>query len=133
MSSEQVRETMEAYWSAMRDKGDFGRFYAEDIVFETVPTGKRQTKQEAVDGVRALYGGVFEGAPEFINAVIGEDRAAVEAVFVGRHIGEFAGVPATRKAVRVPYSVFYELAGGVITRLRTYLSPEQIVEQLVRE
>ena len=52
--------------------------------------------------------------------IVGEGTAALEAVFVGTHTGEFAGIPATGKQVLVPYAVFYELAEGRITALRIH-------------
>ena len=64
------------------------------------------------------------------NLVIGEGTAAIEAVFVGTHTGEFAGIAATGKEVAVPYSVFYELADGKITALRIYAMAEGLVQQL---
>ena len=56
--------------------------------------------------------------------------AAVEAVFVGTHTGEFAGIPASGNNVRVPYSVFYDVAGGKITALRLYMSLDEVVRQI---
>ncbi len=55
-------------------------------------------------------------------------RDAVEA-FIGRHVGEFAGIAATGNQVRVPYTVFYDLHDGQIESLRLYrLAP--LTEQL---
>ena len=68
--------------------------------------------------------------PQVENLVIGEGTGALEAVFVGTHTGEFAGIAATGIEVAVPYSVFYELADGKITNLRIYALVEGIVQQL---
>jgi predicted ester cyclase len=40
--------------------------------------------------------------------------------FAGTHIGEFAGIVPAGRAVRVPYSVVYDLRGGQISALRIY-------------
>ena len=56
--------------------------------------------------------------------------AALEAVFVGKHTAEFAGVPATGAEVRLPYSVSYDVSGGKITALRAYFPITALVQQL---
>jgi predicted ester cyclase len=62
--------------------------------------------------------------------IVGGDRAALEADFVGRHIGEFAGVAATGRDLRVPYSVVYDLGGGRIKALRIYGLASDLVRLL---
>ena len=56
--------------------------------------------------------------------------ASAEAVFVGTHISEFAGIPATGRDVRVPYAVFWELEEGQITSLTLYGPMSGIIQQL---
>ena len=62
--------------------------------------------------------------------VADEHGAAVEAVFAGTHISDFAGIGSTGNAVRVPYSVFYDVDDGAITALRIYMSLESLIAQL---
>lgn len=64
------------------------------------------------------------------NLLVDEGKAALEADFVGTHTGEFAGVQATGRAVRVPYSVVYDLRGDQISKLRIYFPMSLLVEQL---
>ena len=59
-----------------------------------------------------------------------DGKAAIEADFAGTHTGEFAGIPATGRLVRVPYSVVYDLRGGQISALRIYFPMSQLTEQL---
>jgi len=73
---------------------------------------------------------MFDASPEFGLLVCGDGSAALEATFIGRHIADFAGVGATGVEVRLPYSVFYELASGKITALRAYLPIMSLIEQL---
>jgi predicted ester cyclase len=54
----------------------------------------------------------------------------LEAAFVGTHVGEFAGIAATGRAVRLPYAVAYDLADGRIAALRIYLATDALVRQL---
>ena len=63
-------------------------------------------------------------ALELKNLLVDEGKAAIEADFVGTHTGEFAGVAPTGRAVRVPYSVIYDLRGDQISALRIYLPHE---------
>ena len=64
------------------------------------------------------------------NMIIGDDRAAVEVDFVAKHIGEFGGIAATGREVRVPYSVVYDLEGEKIKALRIYMPTDVLLEQL---
>jgi SnoaL-like polyketide cyclase len=57
-------------------------------------------------------------------------RAAIEADFVGTHSGEFGGLAATGRAVRVPYSVVYDLRGDRISALRIYFPMSLLMEQI---
>jgi predicted ester cyclase len=49
---------------------------------------------------------------------------------VGTHAGEFAGIQPTGRAVRVPYSVVYDLRGDKISALRIYFPMSLLIEQL---
>ena len=62
--------------------------------------------------------------------MVDDDKAAIEADFVGTHTGEFADVQPTGRAVRVPYSVLYDLRDNQISKLRIYFPMGQLVEQL---
>jgi predicted ester cyclase len=67
-----------------------------------------------------------------INTVFGEGVAVLEADFVGRPIGEFAGVPATGKDVRVPLAVVYDVRDGVIVQGRVYFETPAFLAQVGR-
>jgi hypothetical protein len=75
----------------------------------------------------------FDGTMEVRGLIVEPGKAVLEADFVGRHTGDFAGVAATGRDVRVPYAVVYELDADRIRALRIYLAPEQIVAQLDRD
>jgi predicted ester cyclase len=49
---------------------------------------------------------------------------------VGKHIGEFAGVPATHKDVRIPLCVVYDLDNGMITHGRIYFEVPALMAQI---
>jgi predicted ester cyclase len=131
MSAEQVRETMQSYAEALLARGDYRRFFADDVRFEVVGTEQRvQGADAAEQAIRFLHEVAFDARPEITNVLIDAHGAAAEATFVGTHVGEFAGIGATRRAVRVPYSVFYELDAGVITALRIYMPMDQLLSQI---
>ena len=131
MSTEQVRETMQSYAEALLARGDYGRFFAEEIRFEVVGTGQQAQGAESVEqAIRFLHEVAFDARPEIANVLVDDNAAAAEATFVGRHIGEFAGIGATGRAVRVPYAVFYELDAGTITALRLYMPMDQLLAQI---
>jgi predicted ester cyclase len=67
---------------------------------------------------------------EMTNLVVGEGRAIGEWDFVGTHVGEFAGVPATGRRVRVPLAVAYDLADGRITKGRVYFEIPAFLAQV---
>jgi predicted ester cyclase len=125
------RETMEAYLSALFSAGPFADFFTSDIVLQMVPEGPEVKGRDAVEAfIRGAHEQAFEAHPELKLLVVEDDHAAVEVVFIGRHIGEFAGIPATGKQVRVPYTVFYDLEGGLIKALRLYGLGAPLMEQL---
>jgi predicted ester cyclase len=56
--------------------------------------------------------------------------AGLEAVFVAKHVSEFAGIPPTGADVRLPYAVLYDVADSRITALRAYFPIAALVEDL---
>jgi steroid delta-isomerase-like uncharacterized protein len=106
---------------------------AEEVVFTNMATGEEHRGR---DGVRQMlnyvYHVAFDADAEVKSAIISDGKAAVEFDFVGKHIGEFAGVPASGKNVRVPLCVVYDLSNGMITRGRVYFEVPALLKQLGR-
>jgi predicted ester cyclase len=131
MSADRVRQTMQAYAEVLLARGDYRRFFADDIRFEVVGTDQRlQGAESAEQAIRFLHEIAFDAHPEIVNVVVDDGGAAAEAMFVGTHIGDFAGIAATGNAVRVPYSVFYDVDAGTITALRIYMPMDQLLAQV---
>jgi predicted ester cyclase len=82
--------------------------------------------------IRHAHEQAFDGRPELKSLIVAPDgqRAAGEFDFVGRHIAEFAGIPATGRDVRVSYSVHYDLTNGGISALRVYGLAQELVSAL---
>jgi steroid delta-isomerase-like uncharacterized protein len=131
MSVEETERVMDSYIDALTHGADFGSFFAEDVVWTTMETGDEIRGREAVrDFIVSFHRESFEALPELRNLVVADGSAALEALFVGRHIADFAGVPGSGKEVRVPYAMFYKVADGKITELRSYFPILALVQQL---
>jgi predicted ester cyclase len=126
-----AHETMSRYLDALVQRGDYGRFLAEDARFSIEGTDQSGTGRDTVEQtIRFLHEIAFDASPELKNLIVEGDKAAIEADFVGVHIGDFAGLPPTGRSVRVPYSVVYDLEGDTIKALRIYMPMQSLLEQL---
>jgi hypothetical protein len=126
-----AQDVMQGYLDALAERADFAAFFASDVRWLTMESGDQIVGRDAVrDFIVAFHTVAFDARPELVNIVVGSDTAMLEARFVGRHIGDFAGVPATRAEVDVPYCVAYGIAGGLITELRAYMPISVLVAKL---
>jgi predicted ester cyclase len=131
MSAEETERTIRAYLDALLTGGDFASFFDDAIVWTTMETGDEIHGREAVrDFIVALHTQWFQAAPEVRSTTFADGLAGLEAVFAATHTGEFAGIPATGKAVRLPYAVVYDVAGTKITALRAYFPILALIQQL---
>jgi predicted ester cyclase len=125
------RQMMQHYVDDLIKRANFGQYYTDDVVLTVEGTDQRAVGREAAEQViRDLHQNAFDARPELKNLLVDQDKAAIEADFAGTHIGEFAGVAPTGRAVRVPYSVVYDLRGDQISELRIYFPMSVLVEQL---
>ncbi len=124
---ERNRQTMENYWPA-HDTA----YLSEDVVFRIMATGQEYHGREAVAAMFDYFygGGAFEADAEIRSGIVDGDWAAAEADLVGRHTGEFAGVPATGKDVRVPFAVHYDLRDGEVVEGRVYFEVPVFLAQV---
>lgn len=130
MSIDRNREVMNRYWDS--DHQDLSMM-AEDVVFTHMATGDEHRGPAAVRRMLdTIYHQAFDATAEIRSRLVGESQALLEADLVGKHIGEFAGIPATGRSVRVPFCVVYDLAGGRIARARVYMEMPVMMRQLGR-
>ena len=128
MSIESTRNTMTRYFNS--EHGDVSMM-ADDVVFTIMATGQAHRGRDGVMGMlNYFYHVAFDATAETRVALFGEQNAMVEGDFVGKHTGEFAGIPATGKNVRVPICVVYDLANDQITRGRVYFEMPALLQQL---
>jgi predicted ester cyclase len=129
-----TRAVLEPYLDALVARTDVAPYLTADVVLTLVEIGQEFRGRAVVAAsIADLHQTTFDARPEVSNLVIGEGTAAGEFVFVGRHTGEFAGIPATGRGVRVPYTVFYDLADGKIAALRILGFASGLVAQLSAE
>jgi predicted ester cyclase len=121
MADETTRAVMDQYLRALLDGSDFGRFFAPDVVWTTMETGEEVRGRDAVrDLILAIHTQAFHAQPQLVNLLTGDATAMLEAVFLGTHVGDFAGLSATGRQVRLPYSMAYDVVEGAITAVRAY-------------
>ena len=107
---------------------------SEDVFFTNMATGEKHSGLEKVaQMLQFIYHVAFEAHAETKNIIISETNAVLEGDFVGKHIGEFAGVPPTNKFVRVPLCVVYDLENDKIKRARIYFEIPSLLTQLNRK
>lgn len=104
---------------------------AEDVVFTNMASGEKHSGPEAVSQMlNFMYHAAFDAHAETKNLIINETNAVFEADFFGKHIGEFAGIPATNKSVKVPLCVVYDIENDKINRARIYFEGPALMAQL---
>jgi predicted ester cyclase len=79
-----------------------------------------------------LYRQAFHATAEIRTRLCSESQAMIEGTFVGTHTGEFAGIPATGREVRVPLCVVYDLENDQVKRARVYFELPVLWRQLGR-
>ena len=129
MSAE--RQVMQDYIDAIVKRADFSSYFTDDVVAAFEGTDQRADGREAAEQlIRYVHEIAFDARPELKNLLVDAGKAAIEADFVGIQTGEFAGIQAAGRHVRVPYSVVYDLRGDKISALRIYFPMSLLIEQL---
>jgi predicted ester cyclase len=126
MTIESTRAAMLRYF----DQDDFSTL-ADDVVYTVMATGQEARGPQAVQAmIHDLYSVAFKAGVEGRVRLFGDGQAMFEGDFVGRQIGEYAGIPATGKEVRVPLCVVYFLKDDRIQRAHIYFEIPALLRQL---
>jgi len=121
-----AKKNMEAYLKTHDPK-----YVAEDAVYINKASGERAEGKEAIGKMLEFYYQIaFDAYPKTTTLIITKDKAMVEGFFIGKHIGEFGGIPATGKTVTVPFCVGYTLENGLIKEARIYMLGDVLMRQL---
>jgi predicted ester cyclase len=106
------------------------KYIAEDAVFRNMATGECYRGRAEIGAMlHYMYQVAFDAKAEMKSYIITAGKAQVEGDFVGRHTGEFAGIPATNKEVRVPMCVTYDLKDGLIQEARIFVMADVLIRQ----
>ena len=125
-SSHETRRVFEAY-TTTHDPS----LIAPDAIFHDIASGQDYIGREAIAGMlHYVYQVAFEARAEQVAAVVSDGAAVLEAAVVGTHTGEFAGVPATGRDVRIPLVVSYRIADGQIQEANVYLLVASFLQQV---
>lgn len=110
-------------------------YVAEDAVFINMGTGEETKGRAAIAGMlHHIYHVAFDAKADVKHTIVTDKNAVLEADFVGKNIGEFAGMAATGKDVKVPLCVTYDLnSDGLIQTARIYMLSDVMMKQLKGE
>jgi predicted ester cyclase len=90
------RQVMQDYLDTLVKRGDFPRYFTDDVVATFEGTDQRADGRDAAGQlIRYVHEGAFDARMELKNLLADDGKAAIEADFVGTHTGEFAGLQPT--------------------------------------
>lgn len=126
-----MRAMVTAHFEALCGAGDDGAGLADDTPLTIMETGEITRGRTAVAALLAyLHHSAIAAPPAVSTLVVGADRAMIEAVFTGRHLGEFAGIAPTGRMVHLHYAAAYEPGADMIGAVRLYFPMDMLVRQL---
>jgi steroid delta-isomerase-like uncharacterized protein len=127
-NSKKTREVITRY---LESKHTDVSMMADDVVFTNMATGDEHKGIEEVSNMlNYVYHVAFDADAEIRNLIVEDNKAVLEAEIVGKHIGEFAGIPATNRDVRIPLCVVYDFENDQIKRARIYFEVPALMAQL---
>src|SRR5690242_10495852 len=97
---------MTAFLRDLSERGPYERHFAPDVIFTSVYSGEVVVGRAAVAKlIRQVYREAFNARLLVKVALVDDERALVEADFIGTHGGMFQGIAATGREVCVPGSM----------------------------
>ena len=103
---------------------------SDNAIFTVMGQGRSYTGKKEIGALlEFFYHQAFDAKAERRKLVISDGNAVLEADFVGRHKGEFAGIAGTGKNVRVPMCISYDVNDDRITAARIYFETDSFLQQ----
>jgi steroid delta-isomerase-like uncharacterized protein len=128
MSAETNRKLLEQYIASQHE--DLSMM-AADVVFTNMSTGDDVVGRDALrEMLHYVYHVAFDAHSEPRAIIADDSHGVLEGTIVGRHIGEFAGVAATGKDVRIPLCVVYDFRNDKIVSARIYVEVPAFLAQV---
>jgi hypothetical protein len=126
-----MQTLMDGYLADLLAGGDFARHFTEDVTFTTMESGEVVSGRQAVrDYIVWMHRTAFDAHPDLKALAVTDEKAFLEVVFRGKHIGAMGSLEPTGADVSVPYVVVYDLVPEGIRALRVYMSSASLVSQL---
>ena len=126
MKTKEIKRPVEKYFESHDTK-----YLSEDAVFINMETNELTIGKEAIGNMlNYIYHVAFDAHLDKTNSIVTDSKALLEGIFTGKHIGDFAGIPATNKTVKVPLCVSYDLENDLIKVARIYMLTSSMIDQL---
>src|SRR4029077_16437755 len=126
-----TREPMQHYAEALLSSGDFARYLADDVAMSFMGSERQIQGRDAVRRtITFVHEEAFRTAIEVKSLVCDGGHAAIEAEFVGTHVGEFEGVSPANRAARLAVGGVYDVKDDQITTFRLYFPLDALVKQI---
>jgi len=94
-------------------------------------TGEKHEGPEAVAAMlHYFYEVAFDATAKMRSISYADSKVILEMDFVGKHIGDFAGIPPTGKDVNVPTCIVYDVVDEKVTAGRVYMLGDVMLGQL---
>lgn len=118
------------YFEDLLSKGDASRaesFIADNVVFHPLELHGRQAFIDYVSVLRSAFPDLSFTVEDEISTT---SRAAARFTMTGTHLGEFRGIPATRRSVKVSGIDFFHLEEARIAAIWVSLDTLDWMQQL---
>ena len=123
-----MRSRLAEYW-----RGHAPDLVSADAVFHDLSSGQDFAGSEAIKGMlHWFYNIAFDARAEPKIVILDESAsaAAVAGRVIGRHIGEFAGVPPTNRDINVQLCVTYRIGDDRIQEAWVYFNLPEFLRQV---
>lgn len=129
-----IRVFMQEYFDAWTE-GDLEKilaYYSDDVVINLLGVpALLEGKAVVSKGFVVPFNTGFPGNVHQVQNMVHQgNQVVIEWMFTADHKGEFAGIPATGRAVRLPGCSVYTVEGGKITRGHLYYNGPTLMKQL---